>query len=301
MEGLVDAYVTGRGPEPSEDGGIMGASDLPDEAAPAWVAARTLARANRDWEAADEHLDLSDLSDYLRQAAARRPVAHACQLLDVDGTSQLCERAEAAHARITSFVAAAASVAFEARKVDVCVDVRGDVASYVPGALGNLSSVVRVDATAGAGDLDARAWGIERALAAALASPARRLEALGCLLALDPTLALALPAAGLGLLQGPAASHAAHVLGYDRPALGISDLGACRCAHIRQAAYVPSAGPACDRTVGVLTMNGRMSVAVTTHESDGSAEDGRLVALSGLLVSESRLFPWSGSWKRLLG
>ncbi|MCI1260146.1 MAG: hypothetical protein LKG13_05695, partial [Atopobiaceae bacterium] len=158
MEGMVDAYVTGRGPEPGEDGGIMGASDLPDEAAPAWMAARTLAHANREWEAADGRLDLSDLSGYLEQATARHPVAHACQLLDVDGTSQLGERAEAAHARITSFVAAAASVAFEARKVDVGVDVRGDVASYVPGALGSFSSVVRVDATAGAGDLDARAW-----------------------------------------------------------------------------------------------------------------------------------------------
>jgi hypothetical protein len=299
---FADAYATGEQPPLVEDPTIGSADDLPAQARLTGVPAVVARRLNRAWEREATGYGYADYLSALPSFLSSRPVAHARMAIEPDAMEAFRERCDATDVSTDSALMAATSIAFQANECDLDVDVSDDVRGHVTGSLGNHASTMRVDCSGGAGNLEARSASIERKVCPQLADTSRRLQTLSFLLSLDLDLVGAIPAAGLGLLPSDAARRAARALGYGMPdVFGLTNLGAYDSALVSTAEFIPPAPPMDARTVGVVTMNGRTSMACSSYADTPEQARARLEAACEMMRQGTKTFPWTGSPRKLLG
>lgn len=299
---FADAYATGDRPLPVEDVTIASADDLPDQARLTGMPALVARRLDRAWERETTSYGYADYLSALPTFLSTHPVTHAHVTIEPDAVRTLRERCHAADVSLESALMAATSIAFQANECDMGVDVSGDIGGYAAGSLGNHASSMRVDCSGGAGNLEARTASIERKVSSQLADASRRLQLPSFLLALEPGLVDAIPAAGLGFLPSEAARRAARMLGYGTTdGFGLTDLGAYDSALVSTAELIPPAPPMNARTVGVITMNGQMSMTCSSYVDTPEQASARLEATREMMRQGTKTFPWSGSPRKLLG
>ena len=97
--------------------------------------------------------------------------------------------------------------------------------------------------------------------------PRKLMLILSCYLTMDQTLIDAAAIAALGNFESKAAKFVgSNMFGFSkRDGYSITNLGAIDNPHIKEAVFLPPASPATRKTIGVLTVNGRMQLCSCTY------------------------------------
>ena len=152
-------------------------------------------------------------------------------------------------------------------KVVIAEDIRNHVSCYRQGAMGNYSTAFSITVRKKEKDVFSLAEQVASQVASVREQPQKEMLVLACYLRMRPELIDAVAISTLGDFQSAAGAFVGrNMFGYgSRNGRCVTNLGRVESDVISEAVFIPPASPANAKTLGVLTVNGRMKICSVTQ------------------------------------
>lgn len=259
---FAELYAAGKRPVPVEERLIARAEDLPDGTALRGMSRWLIARANRQWRGEGHALDYPSYHSFADAYVRTHPIAHACQTIESDRLAQLSQQCHDRRITLNDYLVARTMHEEQTNKVIIACDIRGRLKCYRAGALGNYATAVSVKIRRRSADVFSTAESVHRAVQKIMRDDRALFTVLSCYAMLDPALLDAAAPSALGGYESKAAAFVGQAMfGMGAPGgFSVTNLGRVDSAAMSAALFIPPASPAMRKTIGAVTVNGRMAL-----------------------------------------
>ena len=263
---LASHYAKGTAPRFVQEKLISSQDELPKKSKLPFVSKAIITRANNEWER-DNSTPLS-YSDYHRFADSflkTDSIAHTVTAMDSHETAKLADNCREHSVTVNDFLMARMYIKEKTDKIVIASDLRDQLSCYAKGALGNYSTAVSIIVKKRTENELALAQEVHKRVQKAISDPAQLYLVLQCYANLSPALLDAAFTASKGGFQSkPAAFIGSSLFGFGKPeGFCITNLGKTDNKVIDSAYFIPPASPAMRKTLGVVTVNGKMTLCTS--------------------------------------
>lgn len=260
VQEFADCYVTGRRPACAQERLIARAEDLPDGAALKGVARWLVARTNQKWRGEGRRLDYAAYHSFADGYVRSQRVAHRCETIDGERLARLSGQCHDRGVTLNDYLAARMMFEEQTNKVIIACDLRQRLKCYRSGALGNYATAFSVKLGRRGGDALTLAKAVHVAVRKVMKDDRALCTVLSCYAMMEPGLLDAAAISALGGYESPSAAFVGQAMfGMGAPrGISLTNLGKIESACLSEAMFIPPASPAMRRTVGAVTVNGRM-------------------------------------------
>ena len=190
---------------------------------------------------------------------------HNLSVIQISETSSIAEKCKVEGVTVNDYLLAKLFTEGGTKRIVIAKDIRKSLKCYNPGAMGNYSTAFSVELGSFGDDIFTVAKQVHEKVRMITNKPSSLYLVLQCYAALDPGLLDAAMMASRGRFESKAAEfigknffHLDKAEGYS-----ITNLGKAESDTIEDAYFIPPASPAIKKTLGVLTLNGKMRICTS--------------------------------------
>ena len=260
-------YCHGSVPQPVSENLIAGLDDLPKKSGLPFVSRCVIDDANRRWDKEHHRVLHEEYLDFEKAFLRDNPVQR--EIITVDGGEleaihQMCRQRGVS---VNDYLIARMMLEEQTDKVVIAEDIRNHVSCYRQGAMGNYSTAFSITVRKKEKDVFSLAEQVASQVAFVREQPQKEMLVLACYLRMRPELIDAVAISTLGDFQSAAGAFVGrNMFGYgSRNGRCVTNLGRVESDVISEAVFIPPASPANAKTLGVLTVNGRMKICSVTQ------------------------------------
>ena len=267
-EEFADCYKNGTVPGHVEEKLISSKEDMPENSTLPFVSRLLVNRANKQWKreghtlSYDEYLELAD--KYSKSDRIDRSI----KLETADAYKEIVEACHEHRVSVNDYLMAQMYVNDNTDKIIIAYDLRKRLSCYKQGALGNYSTAFSVEYKNKTSDVWKAARDVHDLVRKKADDPRDLYLVLQCYADLDGELLDAsFAAAKCGYKSKAAGFIGTAFFGFAEPkGYSITNLGRFDSRNIEEAVFIPPASPAIKKTMGVLSVNGRMYISSAVRE-----------------------------------
>ncbi len=262
---FADCYVCGKEPTNAEERLISSVAEFPADSGLPFLSKLLVNRANRQWEKENKQLSYEEYHGFADEFLKADKVKHILSAIEKSEMSDIAGRCKEENVTVNDYLLAKLFTQEGVGRIVMAADLRGSLQCYNPGALGNYSTAFSVEYKGSRDDLFAVAKQVHEKVRRVYARPSSLYLVLQCYAALNPGLLDAAFMAGRGRFDSKAAEFIGKMFFHLDQAEGysITNLGKTDSDTIEDAFFIPPASPAIKKTLGVLTLNGRMRICTS--------------------------------------
>ena len=262
---FADFYVMGKEPSCAEEKLISSAAEFPVNSKLPFFSRMLVNRANRQWKKENRRLTYEEYHRFADEYLAADKVKHELSAVEKGAMAEIAERCKTQGVTVNDYLLAKLFTEDGAKRIVIAADIRKTLKCYHPGAMGNYSTAFSVEFRKAGEDLYPAARQVHETVRRRSDNPSRLYLVLQCYAALEPGLLDAAMMAARGRFESKAAEFIGKMFFHlDRSeGCSITNLGKTESAAIEDAFFIPPASPAMKKTLGVLTLNGRMRICTS--------------------------------------
>ena len=260
-------YCQGSIPQPVSENLIAGLDDLPEKSGLPFISRCVIDDANRRWDKEHHRVSHEEYLNFEKAFLRDNPVQR--EIITVDGGEleaihQMCRQRGVS---VNDYLIARMMLEEQTDKVVIAEDIRNHVSCYRQGAMGNYSTAFSITVRKKEKDVFSLAEQVASQVASVRKQPQKEMLVLACYLRMRPELIDAVAISTLGDFQSTAGAFVGrNMFGYgSRNGKCVTNLGRVESDVISEAVFIPPASPANAKTLGVLTVNGRMKICSVTQ------------------------------------
>ena len=258
-------YVTGKEPSFATERLISSTSDLPAGSDLPFISKMLVNRANRQWRKEKIRLSYEEYHRFADDFIKRDTVIHELSALSKEKMTEIAAKCKDNGVTVNDYLLADFFFKENTNRIVIAADIRDALKCYNQGALGNYSTAFSVELKKRSDDLFAVAKQVHAAVRKISGNPSALYLVLQCYAALEPGLLDAAMIASRSEFKSKAAKYIGKLFFHLDKAEGysITNLGKTESSVISDACFIPPASPAMKKTMGVLTLNGKMRICVS--------------------------------------
>lgn len=260
-EELADSYAEDRPVKYAEERLIADVSELPAGSELSGVSRLLVRRVNKQWKKEDHRVSYEEYADFVSRYNAKHRLEYKRYEVDDAEYQEMRKQCRDNGFTINDLLMAKMYIRTGAEKIIIAADIRDKLNIYNEGALGNYATAMGIVCRSKTADEVKKAGEVHKLVQKAIRDNRRLMQVLACYFAMEPTLLDAAAISGLGGFESRAASFVGGgMFGFAEPAsYSITNLGKIENRNILSAVFLPPASPAAKLTLGVVTVNGKMS------------------------------------------
>ena len=262
---FADYYALGKQPVYAEEKLISSISEFPENSRLPFISRLLVNRANKQWKKENNKLSFEDYHRFADDYLKSDKVKHNLSVLKTSETKNIAEKCKTEGVTVNDYLLAKLFTEDKIKRIVIAMDIRKSLKCYNPGAMGNYSTAFSVELNSIEDDIFTVAKKVHEKVRLISSKPSSLYLVLQCYAALDPGLLDAAMMASRGRFESKAAEfigknffHMDKAEGYS-----ITNLGRTESDVIEDAYFIPPASPAIKKTLGVLTLNGKMRICTS--------------------------------------
>ncbi len=263
---FANCYVKGIEPAYREECLIKSINDLPKGSDLPWISKVIINSANKKWKKENHKVDYSDYSKFEKEYTNKNKLNMSFETVTSKEFTNIADICHNNNISINDYLIAKMMQDEAIKKVIIGADIRKYFTNYREGSLGNYSTAFSVVCNSKRDNLIELAKQVSRSVKKHINSPKKLMLVLACYLRMTPELIDAVAISTLGNFSSNAGKFVGSKLfGYkDSCGYSITNLGKIESDTIVEATFIRPASPANKKTVGVLTVNGKMNKCTIT-------------------------------------
>ena len=262
---FADFYALEKEPAYAKEKLISSAAEFPVNSGLPIFSKMLINRANRQWRKENRRLTFEEYHRFADEFLKTDKVKHELSMVGKSEMSEIAVRCKEEGVTVNDYLLAKLFTEERTKRIVIAADIRGSLKCYNPGAMGNYSTAFSVERKGSDDDLFTVAKKVHKTVRKISARSSSLYLVLQCYAALDPGLLDAAMMAGRGRFKSKAAEFIGKMFFHmDRSeGCSITNLGKTESAALEDAFFIPPASPAMRKTLGVLTLNGRMRICTS--------------------------------------
>ena len=263
---FANCYVKGTEPVYREECLIRSIMDLPKGSDLPWISKVIINFANRKWKKENHKVDYSDYLKFEKEYTNKNKLDMSFDTVASKEFTNIVDLCHNNDISLNDYLIAKMMQDESIKKVIIAADIRKYFANYKEGSLGNYSTAFSVVCNSKWDNLIDLAKQVSRTVKQHINSPKKLMLVLACYLRMTPELIDAVAISTLGDFSSNAGKFVGSKLFGYKGGCGysITNLGKIESDTIVEATFIPPASPANKKTVGVLTVNGKMNMCTIT-------------------------------------
>lgn len=261
-EEIAEAYTKNADRGAAAEKLISSADDLPKDSKLPLISRMLVRKANRDWEKeGNEPLSYQRYHAFADNFVKKDKVRISVTKTPPEELSKTLKECREHSVTVNDLLMARMYREDKTGKIIIAKDLRDSLPFYQKGALGNYSTAFSVVVKNPDKDLWTLAKAVHENVQKKISNPKDLYLVLQCYAELEPEVLDAAFMAAKGSFQSRSASFIGKAFfGFERPeGYSITNLGKIESESVSGAFFIPPASPAIRKTVGVLTVNGKMT------------------------------------------
>ncbi len=262
---FADYYVLGKKPAYAEEKLISSVSEFPESSRLPFISRLLVDRANRQWKKENKKLSYEDYHRFAEDYLKTDKVKHNLSVIEISETEHIAEQCKTEGVTVNDYLLAKLFTEDRIKRIVMAMDIRKSLKCYNPGAMGNYSTAFSVELKSFGDDIFTVAKQVHEKVRMISAKPSSLYLVLQCYASLDPGLLDAAMMASRGRFESKAAEFIGrNFFHMDKPGgYSITNLGKTESDVMEDAYFIPPASPAIKKTLGVLTLNGKMRICTS--------------------------------------
>jgi len=267
-EEFANDYVGGIYPEYAPEYLITSISELPPKSELGGISKLLIDYANRHWKKENKRLNYEEYSNFVKEYGKTHKVTHERKELSPEEFGSMKEICKQDGVTVNDVLLAQMFIDTGCNKIIIAVDIREHLTEYIKGSLGNYSTAFSVMSKSKTTDLRLKAVEVHKIVRNHIGKAKDLMLVLACYFCMDSTLLDAAAMAGLGYFDSKSAAFVGgKMFGYECPSSNsITNLGRITNTNIDSAMFIPPASPATKKTLGVVTVNDKMSICSSQYD-----------------------------------
>ena len=259
---LADDYSLGIGPEPVGENLISSVQDFPANSRMPFISRFLVSRVNKIAAKEKRQVSYGEYHRFADDFLSRDPVRYSLSETDSEELAALHQKCRDHQVTINDYLLAKMMADEKTDRIIMACDLRGRLACYRIGAMGNYSTAFSVIVKRDAGTLFDLAGKVHARVRQIMDCPADLYLVLQCYANLSPEALDAALISCRGGFPGKAGKFVGSTFfGFEKgDGCSITNLGKTDSRSMPSAYFIPPASPAMRKTLGVLTVNGVMRV-----------------------------------------
>ena len=262
---LSDIYVDDKVREAVDERLISSSDDLPKDSGLPFMSRMLVEKANKDWiKEGCEPLTYQRYHEYADSFLKKDSINILIKRTEETDVLKMSEECKKHSVTINDLLMAKMYQDEDTDKIIIAKDIRESLSSYNKGSLGNYSTAFSVVIKKKDKDIWKLADAVHKKVQRTIKSPKDLYLVLQCYAKLSPDVLDASFMAAKGAFDSKSAEFIGKMFfGFETPkGYSITNLGKIESKNIKSAFFIPPASPAIRKTVGVLTVNGKMTECV---------------------------------------
>lgn len=266
---LVNMYVDGSKIDYREERLIESLEDLPEKSDLTGISKYIVNRVNKQWKKEKHLVTYKEYAEFVEKFSLKNPVGHCI----VKGTnSKLVEMksfSKANQITLNDLLMARLYIESGENKITIAADIRDFLKFYQEGACGNYASAMGIVCKGKSKDIVAKSREVHKQVKKFTENNRNLMLVLSCYLTMDRDLIDSAAISGLGGFTSKAGQFVGGTMfGYaKRDGLCITNLGILNNENIEDMIFIPPASPSVKNTIGILTLNGQLSLCSSHYEN----------------------------------
>lgn len=241
---------------------IASQEDLPKGSGLSGISRLLIRNCNRKWEKEDHFVTYEKYHEFVDAFLQQDKVVHSVQMYQQEKLDRIALSCRKNNISINDFLLAKMCIEENTHKIIIAQDIREKLDCYKKGALGNYSTAFSIVCKTKSTDILTEAKRIHKVVRKNLANTQMTMTVLSCYAQMAPGLIDAAAISALGGFQSRAGAFVGSNMFGFRSGNGysITNLGKYEDTSVESAMFIPPASPAMKKILGVLTMNGKMTI-----------------------------------------
>ncbi len=269
---LADFYVAATAPAFAQEKLISSVGDFPHDSGLSFISRLLVKRANREWKKENHSLSYEKYHEEAQKFLDGDDVHHKISVTEGAELSLIIEKCHEHKVTVNDYLLSKLFTEENTKSIVIACDLRENLSCYKTGALGNYSTAFgilikskRKSGEKGENELFSVAKEVHKAVQAKISKASELYLVLQCYANLEPGLLDASMLSSRGKFDSKAAKFIGTMFFHLNEATGysITNLGKTESETINSAYFIPPASPAIKKTLGVLTVNGRMTICTS--------------------------------------
>lgn len=272
-QSFADFYVKCEQPVSMEVCTIQSFKDFSVKCDLPWISKLVVNSANKKWKKEAHTVDYSQYRIFEKNYIKQNPITMHIETKDSTDVERILILCHENQVSVNDYLIANMMLESHTDKVLIAADIRKYVSVYQKGSIGNFSTAFSVVCNTKETDVWRLAQNVSKVVKQYMKSPQKLMLVLACYLRMCPGLIDAAAISALGDYPSEAGNFVgSKMFGYkSQDGCSITNLGKCMSDTIEKAVFIPPASPANRKTLGIVTVNKRMSVC--TMEASGNIKD----------------------------
>ncbi|MBE5926347.1 MAG: hypothetical protein E7270_05225 [Lachnospiraceae bacterium] len=254
-------YVGGQAPVYVEEKLIKSIEDLPSKSSLGGISKMLVRHANNQWKKENKIVSYEDYRKFVKEYSRQNQIEFNTYEVDEETLEQMLTICRENDFSMNDLLMTYMYVKTGIKKIIIAADIRDKVAGYKKGSLGNFSTATGIVCKSKTTDIVKFAKKVHKSVNKRLNNNRKLMLVLACYFEMSPTL---LDAAAISVLGGFESSAAKFVGGgmfgfAEAKSYSITNLGKFENENIKSIMFIPPASPAAKFTLGVVTLNGKMT------------------------------------------
>jgi len=227
-----------------------------------------ISRLNNKWQEEKHIVTYDEYYSFANEYLERDRVIHKTLEFDEESLKKLISECKENGVSVNDYLLAKMMIEDKTNKIVIAQDIRSKLKCWNPGALGNYSTAMSIVCKPRSNDIMREAKRVRLAVKKRTGNPRSAMTVLSGYALMNPGLIDAVAISTLGKWPSKAGAFVgSKMFGYrQRNGYCITNLGAFEEAAIDNAMFIPPASPAMKKTLGILTLNGKMVVCSSERE-----------------------------------
>lgn len=268
VEEFANCYKNSAVPDHVEEKLISSKDDMPENSTLPFVSRLLVNRVNKQWKHEDHNLSYDEYLELANKYCGSDKIERNVKIETADAYKEMVEACHEHRVSVNDYLMAQMYLNDKTDKIIIAYDLRKKLSCYRQGALGNYSTAFSVVYKNKTNDVWKAARDVHDLVRKKAGNPRDLYLVLQCYADLDGELLDAsFAAAKCGYESKAAGFIGTYFFGFAEPkGYSITNLGRFDSRNISGAVFIPPASPAIKKTIGVLSVNGRMYICSAVRE-----------------------------------
>ena len=266
-QSFANFYVKGQQPVSKEVCTIQSLKDFTVKCDLPWISRFVVNSANKKWIKEAHTVDYSQYQIFEKDYIKQNPITMHIETKGSTDVERILISCHENQVSMNDYLIADMMLENHTNKVLIAADIRKYVSVYQKGSLGNYSTAFSVVCNTKETDVWRLAQNVSKVVKQYMQSPQKLMLVLACYLRMCPGLIDAAAISTLGAYPSKAGNFVgSNMFGYkNQDGCSITNLGRYKSDTIEKAVFIPPSSPANRKTLGIVTVNGKMSVCTMYH------------------------------------
>lgn len=266
---LVNLYVNDTKIEFKHERLIERIEDLPEKSNLTGISKYIVNRVNKQWKKDKQLVTYQEYAKFTEDFSIKNPVGHCIVRATNSKLIEMKQFCKANQITLNDLLMARLYMESGTNKITIAADIRDYLTFYQDGACGNYASAMGIVCKGKNKDVVAKSRAVHKQVKKFTENNQNLMLVLSCYLTMDRDLIDSAAISGLGGFNSKAGQFVGgSMFGYaKRDGICITNLGVVNNDQVDEMIFIPPASPSVKNTVGILTLNGRLSLCSSHYEN----------------------------------